>query len=358
MSEPAGANSERHPVVSVVMSVYNGMPHLVPALESLEAQTFRDVEFVIVNDGSSDGSRDALLAFAARDPRVRLIEQENSGLTRALVRGVDEARGELIARMDADDLSVPERIERQVALLRASPSAVAATCALRCITHDDSELVRFPVEPPELIPWYLTFFNAIGGHGQIMFRKSTYLAAGGYNPEFRYAQDYDLWVRLTKFGPIATQREPLYQYRISHSESISVRHRPAQDDCALRISGRAYVELTGLEASRELSEQLRLFWTSRQFHNLPSRDVAAVSAALDAAFAAYFRVWPQLRCHRPKLRSMIAERWIEAAKLASFRHPGFMLNAFQRAAMWSIPGTLAAVARIAKRRVGKSVIAS
>jgi glycosyltransferase involved in cell wall biosynthesis len=118
------------PRVSVVMSVYNGLPFLREAVQSILCQTFEDFEFVIINDGSTDDSLSYLRSVEAMDSRVRILDQANAGLTRALIRGVNEARASLIARMDADDLSTPDRLQKQVAVLDGRPDLLAATCGI------------------------------------------------------------------------------------------------------------------------------------------------------------------------------------------------------------------------------------
>src|SRR2546430_3305175 len=115
------------PRVSVVMSVYNGAAHLAATLDSILAQTLSDFELIAVDDGSTDGTLPILAVYARRDPRIRVITQENRGLTRALIRGCEEARAPLIARHDAGDLSDPRRLEEQVA--RFDVSAELAFCS-------------------------------------------------------------------------------------------------------------------------------------------------------------------------------------------------------------------------------------
>src|SRR5262245_17827114 len=109
------------PRVSVVMSVYNGLPLVRAAVQSILDQTLEDFEFVIVNDGSTDGTLDYLRSVEAHDSRIRVLDQANTGLTRALIRGVAEARAPLIARMDADDISAPDRLHKQVQVMDSDP---------------------------------------------------------------------------------------------------------------------------------------------------------------------------------------------------------------------------------------------
>src|SRR5450759_1549651 len=114
----------RNPEVSVVMSVYNGASHLAATLDSILSQEGVKFEFIVVNDGSSDKTGQILNDYAQRDSRVRIIHQENTGLTRALIRGCDAATGEFIARQDAGDASLPGRLARQLDVFRNNPHVV------------------------------------------------------------------------------------------------------------------------------------------------------------------------------------------------------------------------------------------
>src|SRR5262245_28979404 len=128
---PQGVNM--YPEVSVVMSVYNGASHLAATLESILAQKGVAVEFIVVNDGSTDKSGHILNDYASRDGRLRIIHQENTGLTRALIRGCDAARGEFITRQDAGDISLPGRLARQRIILDSEPAVVMVSCATRFV---------------------------------------------------------------------------------------------------------------------------------------------------------------------------------------------------------------------------------
>src|SRR5215467_1447738 len=117
-----------YPEVSVVMSVYNGASHLVATLDSILSQEGVEFEFIVVNDGSTDNSGQILDEYAQRDSRLRVIQQDNTGLTRALIRGCDAARGEFIARQDAGDISLPGRLKSQVIVLRDQEDCIFVSC--------------------------------------------------------------------------------------------------------------------------------------------------------------------------------------------------------------------------------------
>jgi glycosyltransferase involved in cell wall biosynthesis len=217
-----------NPLVSLVMSVYNGERFLAESLASIQAQRNVSFELIAVNDGSTDGTGRLLRAAAARDGRIRLIEQENSGLTRALVRGCGAARGRFIARQDNGDLSAPDRLRRLADVLEARPDIAVAASWAEALGPEGEYLmtVRFPEDTATSARGVLEgATNPI--HGSVMFRKRDYEVVGGYRPEFYFAQDSDLWIRLAGRGGFLFLPEVLYSYRFFEG-SISARNREAQ----------------------------------------------------------------------------------------------------------------------------------
>lgn len=297
------------PRLSVIMSVYNGEEHLDAAIGSILTQTFVDFEFVIVNDGSTDGSRDIIARFAAHDARIRLIDQANAGLTQALRNGVAAAGAPLIARMDADDLSTPDRFERQVRELGERPECVAVTCHIEHFRDDGSiKMIAKNIGPEPLIPLYNSFSNRIGGHGQVMFRRTAYDKAGGYDPAFRYSQDYDLWSRLLDIGGFGIVEDVLYKWRVGHG-SITDRNKDAQIDCALRIACREHEKLTGVAIGKSTAQALIDFWWARKPENTPIADTIRASRAMDRAIGSFFRKHRDLAHHERDVRRSIMRGW-------------------------------------------------
>ena len=148
------------PVISILMSVYNGEKYLHAAVDSILKQTFKDFEFIIINDGSIDRSREILESY--QDERIVLIHQENKGLTRALNKGLSLAKGEFIARMDADDSCKPERLEKQVAFLRENPGIVLL--GSNCFNIDGDGDIIGQIDLPTggvQIKWNLLFYNCL-----------------------------------------------------------------------------------------------------------------------------------------------------------------------------------------------------
>jgi glycosyltransferase involved in cell wall biosynthesis len=216
------------------MPVYNGACSLIPTIDSILGQTFSDFELIVVDDGSSDATPSLLDDFAARDPRVRVVRQENAGITRALIRGCSEARAPLVARHDCGDRSHPERLATQAALFDDG-DVVLASCATtyfapggeRLYTANATgeeirtSLLRDPVETIRGLPH----------HGSAMFRRSAYEGAGGYRGAFYFAQDLDLWIRLAARGRIAVAPAALYDAAVA-TGAISSTHRAEQVESA------------------------------------------------------------------------------------------------------------------------------
>jgi glycosyltransferase involved in cell wall biosynthesis len=215
------------PKLSVVMAVYNGAARLPATLESIAAQTERDFELIVVDDGSTDATPSILASFA--DPRLRVITQANAGLTRALIRGCAEAQGEVIARHDCGDRSHPERFAKQLAALDEHVLVASATLFRGpggeelYVAEADGDAVHLSV-----LHANRATIRGIPHHASAMFRKSDYDAAGGYRAQFRFAQDLDLWIRLGKRGTFAILDDVLYEATIE-PRSISSLHRAEQE---------------------------------------------------------------------------------------------------------------------------------
>jgi GT2 family glycosyltransferase len=210
----------RQPLISIVMSVFNGGSFLSQAVESILNQSFDDFEFIIVDDGSSDGSSSKLDALQDRDARIRVIHQQNKGLIDALNLGCSLARGQYIARMDADDVSLHNRLASQVDFLQTHPRVVLVGGAVDFIDARGNPLltVRYPSDHKAIQQALLD--SSVFWHPTVVFSKDAFLAAGGYR-NIPDAEDYDLWLRLAELGEVANLRQVLLHYRI-HSQQVSV----------------------------------------------------------------------------------------------------------------------------------------
>ena len=219
------------PLVSVVMSVYNGADTLPETLRSVLEQTGCDFELIVVDDGSTDGSGDMLDRWSARDSRLRILHQENTGLTRALIRGCAAARGELIARQDAGDRSLPGRLAVQHRYLSAHPDTVLVSCGTRFSGPDGETLYEVTRAGEELSEGLARLdvnrITSTPHHGATMFRRDAYGAAGGDRETFWAAQDLDLWLRLAELGGCWGLSPILYEARLEPN-SISMCRRDEQ----------------------------------------------------------------------------------------------------------------------------------
>lgn len=202
-----------NPFVSVVMAVYNGEPFLPLAIESILNQTYRNFEFIIVNDGSTDSTKAILENYAAQDPRIVLVEQENQGLSVSLNAAISVSKGDLIARMDSDDYSFPRRLELQVAKMVECPSI--GVCGTAAIAFSEKKVVRILRHPSnsKLLKSKL-FFSVCFIHPTVMIR-SELLSGSAYSEEFFAAQDYKLWVDLRDNAEFTNLDKVLLAYRIN-----------------------------------------------------------------------------------------------------------------------------------------------
>jgi glycosyltransferase involved in cell wall biosynthesis len=222
-------------LISVVMGVYNAGDILSTTVESILSQEGADFEFIIVNDGSTDTTAEILRTYAKRDSRIRVVEQEHAGLTRALILGCAAAKGDYIARQDAGDISLPDRLKLQKAALETYTDISFVSCITdfcgpqgeHLFLSDGNDLAAVPT-------WIISDRHEKGvidgpsHHGSVMFRKSAYEQVGGYRHQFYVAQDWDLWYRLAEIGKFQKLRQPLYRARLSPG-SISALQKGKQD---------------------------------------------------------------------------------------------------------------------------------
>jgi glycosyltransferase involved in cell wall biosynthesis len=196
------------------MPVYNAVRFVAQATQSVLAQTFADFEFVILDDGSTDGSKAILDHFARRDPRVRFVSRQHKGLVATLNEGLALATAPLVARMDADDLCDAKRVELQVAALNVNPALVAVGCWAAVIDEDGSRLGDFmtPLTHEQIETYHLRGDSAIH-HPSVMFRAEAVRELGGYR-DFVTCQDFDLWLRLGEVGRLANLPERLITKRL------------------------------------------------------------------------------------------------------------------------------------------------
>tara|TARA_B110000003_G_scaffold276536_1_gene323679 strand:- start:5983 stop:6861 length:879 start_codon:yes stop_codon:yes gene_type:complete len=209
-------------LISVLMPVYNGEKHLKEAIDSILNQTFRDFEFIIVNDGSTDNTKSIIDSYD--DKRIICVEQENKGLAKSLNIGASHCKGEYIARMDADDISISSRLMDQYLFLKSHPNISVLSSAFSYINENGKYLGRtFPITYPFLIKKKLLNSGCIVCHPSVMIRRKDFFDVGAYTEIMgnRFV-DYHLWVKFLKKGySIKNSSEVLLKYRILDSAITS-----------------------------------------------------------------------------------------------------------------------------------------
>lgn len=212
------------PSISVVLSVYNGQQHIGAAVSSILDQTLTDFEVIIIDDGSTDETPRVLADVQRADPRVRVVRQENRGLTASLNTGLGLARGRFIARQDADDTSLPGRFARQLAFLEGHPSVAAVGSSADVLSGSGATVGALAaVVGPAAVRHGLRTLRTTPVHGSIMMRREAVQAVGGYREAFRVGQDYDLWLRLSSRFDMDNLPEVLYQWRLDRGSVYTTR---------------------------------------------------------------------------------------------------------------------------------------
>lgn len=221
--------------ITVLMSVYNAQDIMSESIESILAQTHADFEFLIIDDGSTDDTPRILAEYAARDPRIRVMTQSNTGLTKALNNGLKEAKGRYIARQDADDPSVPERLAMQFDYMEAQPDIALLGGNSVDILPDGSQKLWGYHTPEKLQK--ITFRQTPFPHSTVMMRRDVCLRLGGYDERYLTAQDCELWMRFAKKAPIAMLEKPLIsRHMLPGSISAQKRWRQFYDATRARIT--------------------------------------------------------------------------------------------------------------------------
>jgi glycosyltransferase involved in cell wall biosynthesis len=235
------------PAISVLLPVHNAGHFLETAVRSLLDQSFRDFEIIAIDDGSTDGSGALLDRMAAADPRLRPFHRENRGVPATLNEAIGLAGGALLARMDADDVSRPDRLALQQARFAAEPGLVALGGQPLLIDPQGRALctVHMPLDHDSIDARHLLGRDMGICHPSVMIRRSAMEAIGGYDPSFRSAQDYDLWLRLAEVGRLANLADIILEYR-QHFGSVGYTRRREQVTNAWRAA-QAAARRRGLE---------------------------------------------------------------------------------------------------------------
>ncbi|MCL2027007.1 MAG: glycosyltransferase [Bacteroidales bacterium] len=230
------------------MPVFNGERYLKAAIDSILNQTFQDLELIIIDDGSTDSTEQIISAY--NDPRIKYYKNpENIGIVASLNKGIDLCTGEFIARMDADDISLPERLQKQWDFLNANPEFAMVGGNIEEITDDDQHIrwVNRPC-PAHLLKTQLFFRNTFV-HPIVLIRKNV-LEEFRYNANYIYAEDYFLWSQIAFKYPVTNLPETLMKYR-KHQQSVSVQHKQQQVDTVKKIHAYHFQKLSIVPTSYE-----------------------------------------------------------------------------------------------------------
>lgn len=216
-------SSTRHPTIAVLMPVHNAEPYVAEAIESIRAQSFEDFELILLDDGSTDGSLAEMRRQARQDSRITLISRPNTGIVGALNEMLAHAKSPLLARMDADDIALPERFRVQVEFMEQNPEVVCLGGGIELIDSRDRHLLTPPpVRGNEQVQAEALCGRTPISHPAAMMRADAVRAVGGYHQDSYPAEDLDLFLRLGEMGQIDNVPDLVLRYRV-HSGSISVR---------------------------------------------------------------------------------------------------------------------------------------
>ncbi len=282
-AELCGIRNPETPALSVIMPAYNAERFVGPAIESVLSQTWRDFEFIIIDDGSTDGTREIIEQFAARDRRIRSCPNErNLGVVKTLNRALSLARADWVARMDADDISLPTRFERQMAVAREDPSVSLVTCPFDVI---DSKEKRVPgwrgiCFQQELLPFFLLFYNRLNAHGQVLYSAQRVREVGGYREEYHLSEATDLWIRMMRVARCRVVPEPLYLWRAGNPNSVTKQNAFRYAEWSLRACREEIARTCGLQLSREQMVALRDFWLRFDDGSLDWQEVERLVSAI------------------------------------------------------------------------------
>jgi glycosyltransferase involved in cell wall biosynthesis len=256
------------------MSVYNGDRFLREAIDSILKQSFIDFEFIINDDASNDNTWDILMEYSSLDKRIFLLRNEiNIGLTKSLNKCLAASNGIYIARQDDDDISLTDRIKRQVDHLDPNPEVVLVSSNFDRIDEEGHVIRRMKLHcEQQIILWHLIFYNYIGGHSQVMFRRDQALDLGGYSESYSCAQDYELWLRLSNLGKIDIINDTLLKYRV-HDNRITSKNFDDQMLCVLNASRNHLIQLLGESISLSEIMQLWSFWCLTIPKDIPGLEI-------------------------------------------------------------------------------------
>lgn len=293
-------------LVSVIMSNYNtSEEYLREAIESILNQTYSDFEFIIVDDCSTDNSLDIINSYT--DPRIVILKNEkNLGITKSLNRALKIAKGEFVARMDGDDIALPERLEKQVDFLRADPDVIVCGTWVELFGNGASEYNEKTsckkLPDRETLCINLLFGNHLNIiHPTAMFNHRLLKANGiTYNEDYIYAQDYRMWVECSKVAKLANVPEILFKYRI-HGNAVSVSKKAVQTECTKNIMAEQLTWL-GLEMPEDWETVHFALLTGRKPYDLRYKKWIKTIIKANKKFKIF---------NHQKLKSILWSKWTQ-----------------------------------------------
>lgn len=292
-----------NPKVTVLMAVYNGENYLKLTIESILNQTFKDFEFVIVNDGSTDSTSDIIKSY--KDPRIVLHDNKtNIGQTKSLNVGLNLSKGKYIARTDAGDVSLPMRLEKQVKYIEKSPViTVLGTSAFRYNELGKIiDVVRMPSSKAAILQ--RIFFTTPVVHVSVLMKREVILSFGGYDENYYILADYELWSRLIKNGYIfANMRNVLVGYRVS-PHSFGAKNIFGKSNIeAVKIIKNNINDLTPFSVSREQAEGIRTYFT----HNMAKMSLDEIISVEEL----FLNIMKCLNIHKPDAKYPLVRNQIK-----------------------------------------------
>jgi glycosyltransferase involved in cell wall biosynthesis len=315
------------------MPVFNRETLVENSIRSILEQDFTDFELLMVDDGSSDRTPEVLRSWSERDARINVVTAPtNLGVPGALNLGLSRVRAPYVARLDSDDLMMPRRLAAQLAVLQERPDVVLASCAYESINPVGQLLGIWPSdEPSEAIPYLLNFYNAVGGGGQVMFRRDEVLAEGGFELKYPGSEDYGLWVRLLRRGRILSLPF-IGMKKLDHAANSLVQYGAIKRANWTGIMRNSLTHYLQREIRDEEIEALITLWR----HDGKLGKAAMADSVMREAFAKFRAKYsdPQLRRF---IRERTARQWMDAAdRFAKGGHRREAAFYALRAAGWNL----------------------
>ena len=302
------------PLVTVLMPVFNCEAYVGEAIESILNQSFRDFEFIVINDGSTDRSGDILARYERMDERVKVYHQENRGIISSLNRGCDLARGRYIARMDADDISLAERLAKQVRYMEAHPEIGVLGTWIEYVDENGSSQGNWCMPTmPALIDWSL-FFGSCLAHPSVMMRREVVERLGFYHQVVLQAEDYDLWVRASVVTKLANVPEILLRRRLWEGND-SVRRFQAYEQTVVKVMQSTIARLLKMQVSIDVVTCLRR--TVSGFYSDNLQQIVSTAGLVRQLFRTYVKVNPLNRLEATEVARDAGKKFYSLAVSAS-----------------------------------------